>query len=176
GLFERYELRRTDDRLAAVLNAATADAVRASSDAQLRAVALATTPAVQRMLAARNLLEIAAFDRRHQDAYATVPGLAGVALPPAETPAATTEVSAGGRRLGRITVLIRLRPVLGSAEASARGTTLVATTHGRIVTGNERGRPLALTPGRASGVSVAGRRYRAIATPLRAGDLGSAQL
>src|SRR5262249_16981239 len=122
------------------------------------------------------LLEIAAFDRRHQDAYATVPGLAGVALPPAGTPAATTEVRAGGRRLGRITVLIRLRPVLGSAEASARGTTLVATTHGRIGTGNERGRPLALTPGRASGVSIAGRRYRAIATPLRAGDLGSAQL
>ena len=159
-LAARREVARVDARLRASLGAAIDEYGDALDEAQRRARALASAPAVQEALADADRPDLARLQRRHP----------GVRLLTHEqgTPAAdalrTVDVYAGGQRVGRVVVPIRIDDeLLGRLRRRA-----ALGPNDRITLVRE----LDVLPGvsRPSYITLGGIEYRALATALRRSD------
>jgi diguanylate cyclase (GGDEF)-like protein len=155
-LAKRSELRRADAALQAGLRSAVAGYGDRTDAAIVEARELATEPAVQRAMRARDRRAIAKALAGHPTAHVNF----GPAAP------GVVAVVDHGRVLGSVTVRVpiddRLLRLLGGALAPSNK--LVAARSGRIVAGPGRGGTLVLRPGTAARVHVGGVTYRGLET------------
>ena len=170
GSASSRERSRAQTRLEGTLETAVTAYGRALGDAEQRAAALASSPRVQRALAHRDRRRLARLGGR--DVAYTF----GAAAAPHTTRAATrtVTVAARNRTLGRVTVEVpfdgRLLAKLGHAVRLS-GDQRLGFASGQILslgaTRVDAGRNLGAN--RLADLTVGGKRYRALATPLGAG-------
>ena len=162
-ILERDATEEAEARLAAALNAGSADIARSLADARVRAVELAASPRVQRALAGRDAGAIRSIEQRNPHVSITL----GTTSAPrsASTPVVTATVTDGRTVLGRVHVGVPLAPLV--ADAGRRSNVQLAVVQrGRIATGPARGTQLRVPLRDPVDVRISRERYRALATPL----------
>jgi diguanylate cyclase (GGDEF)-like protein len=154
-LANRSETRRADAALEAGLRAAVAGYGSRLEAASAAARSLASDPALQQALRARDRRAVALLARRHPNADISLRPRGGA-----------VSVLDDGRVLGSVRVDVTVDDaLLGSIDAGLSSSErLVAARGGRIVAGVGNGESLSLAPGRAGRVRLAGIGYRGLAT------------
>ncbi len=166
SLATRSETRRTDAALESALRSAIAVYARRLDAAALTAERLATDPAVQRALRARDRIALAKVLKNEPGASVDAPGMHVGSVASSVDGVRTVGVLDRGRVLGRVSVHLildhRLLAILGSGLAP--GDKIVATRAGHVVAGAGRGSPIALQPGHPARVRLGKVEYRGLQT------------
>jgi diguanylate cyclase (GGDEF)-like protein len=166
SLATRSETRRTDAALESALRSAIALYARRLDAAALTAERLATDPAVQRALRARDRPALAKLLKGEPGASVDAPGMHVGSVASSVDGVRTVGVLDRGRVLGRVSVHLnlddRLLGILGSGLAP--GDKIVATRAGHVVAGAGRGSPIALQPGHPARVRLGAVEYRGLQT------------
>lgn len=164
-LTRRSETRRVDASLESALRAAVAGYVGRLDAAAASAQRLASEPDLQAGLRNHDAAQLRAALGEVPNASVQA-GALRVGASPALAAQRTVLVLSRGTVLGRVTVSVpvdrRLLAALGGGLSP--GDHLVAARGGRVVAGVGAGALLALAPGQASKVTVAGTAYRGLAT------------
>lgn len=161
---ERHERREADAALAAALGTASADVAHATAAARVRAVELATAPAVQRAFAMRDAGALRRLERDDRSV--------SLAFAPAraDRTVATADVRDGDGVLGYVHVAVDLAAALAGARSSDVLPAFVRS--GRVELGPQRGGPFRARVGRPVDVRLGGTDYRALAQPVGDGGRG----
>jgi diguanylate cyclase (GGDEF)-like protein len=159
------ETRRADATLEAALRVATAGYGARLDAAAVEAEGLAAQPALERALRGHDRAGLARALRGHPRAAVVGSGVRAGNLPQLAGRKSIAVIESG-RLLGRVIVSVPLDAVLLAQLDAAlpSGDRLVVTKANRIVAGVGRGSELALAPAVPQGATIAGTRYRALAT------------
>lgn len=164
------EYRRSDSRLE-LATGRVIDRFQSVLDrAEVEATTLAASPGVQRGLARSDVRALRAVRRRHPTASFAIPRGPLIGHIAADTPQRSVDVLVDGRRIGRVTVAVRLDAALaerltaGSALESGARTLLIR--RGRVVAPQGTPGAFRLPPGGVGNISLGGREYRALAATL----------
>ncbi|MDQ5820489.1 MAG: GGDEF domain-containing protein [Actinomycetota bacterium] len=162
---DRTERQRADLRVDSAVRMAAIEFAQKLNAADRTAVSVANLPRLQRALRDRDRAVLARFAARHPGIVFSVRQGVVVGKRPADAVARSARVVAGGRTLGRVSVLVpfddRMRRSL-EIETRVSGDRLVLVRDGRAVAGAPRGTAALDVPaGAHRWVELGGQRYRA---------------